>query len=45
MDCGLKIMCIVVSKRLGLVFDKGEILIKEQAGFRRREETMAQVVS
>ena len=43
MDCGLKLMCIIVAKRLAKVFDVGEILIREQAGFRRKEETMSQV--
>ena len=43
MDCGLKVLAIVVARRLGAVFDRSGFLIREQVGFRYAEETMSQV--
>lgn len=43
MDCGLKVLAIIVARRLGAVFDRSGFLIREQVGFRFAEETMSQV--
>ena len=45
MESLLKIVCTIFNRRLCRVLEVGELLRKEQAGFRRREEGMAQVVS
>ena len=43
MDCGLKVLAIIIARRLGAVFDATGFLIREQVGFRVEEETMSQV--
>jgi hypothetical protein len=43
MDCGLKVLAVVIARRLGAVFDRSGFLIREQVGFRYAEETMSQV--
>ena len=45
MESLLKIVCTIFNRRLCRVLEAGKLLRKEQAGFRRREEGMAQVVS
>ena len=43
MDCGLKVLAIIIARRLGAAFDQSGFLIREQVGFRYTEETMSQV--
>ena len=45
MESVLKVACTVVNRRLVAALEESERLCKEQAGFRKREEGMAQVSS
>jgi len=45
MECLLKVACTIVNRRLSLALEAAGRLRKEQAGFRRLEEGMAQVIS
>lgn len=45
MESMLKIVCTLLNRRLNTAIEKGQLLAKDQAGFRRREEGIAQVVA
>lgn len=45
LSVALKILCMVVGSNLSSVVEEHQVLRREQAGFRKREECMGQVIS
>jgi exonuclease III len=45
MQTALKILCTMVATNLSMVVESERVLHREQAGFRRREECLSQVIS
>jgi exonuclease III len=44
-SCAYKVLMAVMASRLSLACNEGDILAKEQAGFRKREEAVAQAIA